>query len=72
MITVKQLHERLTLEINAGNGDFPVAFGDCNKLHLISGYGVGCVRDLNEYYLEEIHQDDQEEDDENNVFIVGE
>lgn len=72
MITVEQLHAELTVQISNGNGKFPVAFGDCNKLHLVSGHGVSHVRDLDEYYLEEVHPDDREPEDKDNVFIVGE
>lgn len=72
MITIKQLHAELTTQIEVGNGDLPVAFGDCNKLHLISGFGASFVEDIDEYYLEEKHADDRDEDDIDNVFVVGE
>lgn len=72
MITVEQLAGELSRQITVGNGSLPVAFGDCNKLHLISGYGTSFVTDIDEYYLEEKHPDDRDEDDVDNVFIVGE
>jgi hypothetical protein len=72
LITVEKLHAALTLHIQNGNGKLPVAFGDCNKLHLASGYGASVVEDLGEYYLEEIHPDDREDDQIDNVFIIGE
>lgn len=72
MITVDQLHAELTVQIQMGKGKLPVAFGDCNKLHLISGYSVSVVEDLGEYCLEEIHPDDRDSDAVENVFIIGE
>lgn len=72
MITIQQLHAELTVQIEVGNGNLPVAFGDCNKLHLISDFGTSFVEDLSEYYLEEIHEDDRDDDHIDNVFIVGE
>lgn len=72
MITVEALYAKLGQQIANGNGKFPVAFGDCNDLRLISGASTGHVCDLNDYYLEEVHPDDREEDEIDNVFIVGE
>lgn len=72
MITVEQLHAELTVQIQTGKGKLPIAFGDCNKMHLISGYGASVVEDLGEYYLEEIHPDDRDSDAVENVFIIGE
>ncbi|MND84987.1 hypothetical protein D3C80_768930 [compost metagenome] len=72
MITIEKLYEELGKQIAAGNGSLLIAFGDCNKLHLASGYGTGVVVDTDEYYLEEVHPDDQDEDYTVNVFIIGE
>jgi hypothetical protein len=72
MITVLELYKALQAEIYKGQGHLPVAFGDCNKLHLISGCGASVVEDLDEYYLEEIAEEDRDQGTLPNVFIVGE
>lgn len=72
MITIEKLHEELTKQIEAGNGNIPVVFGDCNHLHFATSTGLTFVDNLDEYYLEEVHPDDRNEDDVDNVFFVGE
>lgn len=72
MITIEQLAGELARQIVMGNGQLPIAYGDCNTMHLVSGFTTGVVEDIEEYFLEEKATEDIEEGTPPNVFIVGE
>lgn len=71
-MNLNELKVIVDAQVDAGNGTMPVAFGDCNRMHMVLAASTGFVRDLDEYYLEETHPDDKEEGDEDNIFIIGE
>jgi len=68
-MNIQTLYEELEKQIIAGNGQVPVAFGDCNSLHIVTATGIGYVEELGTYYLEEVVDP---EDGGVEVFIIGE
>lgn len=67
-MNIQTLYEELEKQIIAGKGQVPVAFGDCNSLHIATATGIGYVEELGTYYLEEVGSEDGGVE----VFIIGE
>ncbi|UAV89642.1 hypothetical protein [Pseudomonas phage COT4] len=48
-------------ELHKEYGNLQVVFGDCNKMHKADGLESVIIEDLSEYYLNEVHPDDNEQ-----------
>ena len=45
-------------------GDVEVVFGDCNQMHKADGIETVIIEDLGEFFLTDVHPDDNAERDE--------
>lgn len=68
-MTLIELREAINKDIEAGMGSLTVAFGDCNQLHKVSGYGRSMVEDIDVHCLEELDPDSEEGVP---VYVIGE
>jgi hypothetical protein len=57
-MNLNELKEIVDEQIEAGNGALVVIAGDCNKLHKVYATDPVLIEDLDEHYLEEIAEED--------------
>ncbi|MNY49035.1 hypothetical protein D3C86_1844230 [compost metagenome] len=58
------------VELQDQFGDVVMVFGDCNEMHEVTQIGGAIIEDLDEYFLEEIHPNDNENNLPVNAIVI--
>lgn len=70
MILIDDAIQQL-LDLRKTHGNIHLVYGDCNAMHKVNWLEAIVVRDINEHYLEEIAEEDNEDEYPINAVVVG-
>lgn len=70
MILIDDAIQQL-LDLRKEHGNIHLVYGDCNAMHKVNWLEAIVVQDLNEHYLEEIAEEDNEDGLPVNAVVIG-